>query len=81
MELAPRGSGVTFSSTCHMEQLPLGYQNLIESYVLKKDLVGIKTGSLVTDIHVALLIGAAHEKHTSGGDFKKATYRALIEVE
>lgn len=77
MEPAPRGSGVTFSSTCHMEQLSLGYQNLIKSYVLKEDLVGIKTGSLVTDIHVTLLIGAAHEKHTSGGDFKEATYRAL----
>lgn len=77
MEPGLRGSGITFQSECHIEQLPLSYQHLVEDYVLKNDLRGILTGSVVTDLKVTLLTGAVHEKHTSGGDFKEATYRAL----
>ena len=77
MEPGLSGSGITFDSECHIDQLPSSFQNLVQDYVLKKDLRGILTGSIVTDLKVTLLAGAAHEKHTSGGDFKEATYRAL----
>lgn len=77
IEAADRGCGVQFQSNCHIEQLPINYQNLIKQQVLERKIVGILTGSRVTDIKVTLLTGAAHPKHTSGGDFYEATSRAI----
>lgn len=73
----PRGSGITFESNCSSEDLDLSYQNLVKTHVFEKTHVGILTGSALTDVHIQLLIGRAHQKHTSGGDFREATYRAI----
>jgi len=70
-------SGITFKNACHPDKLSTGYQNLIRQHLLEKDHHGLLTGSPLTDIHITLLTGRAHNKHTSGGDFKEATYRAL----
>lgn len=77
MEPGARGSGITFSSVCHTDDLTMGHQRLIEHHLLEKDHHGLLTGSPVTDIHFTLLTGAAHCKHTDGGDFREATFRAL----
>ncbi|MDB8555987.1 TetM/TetW/TetO/TetS family tetracycline resistance ribosomal protection protein [Turicibacter sanguinis] len=77
LEPGERGSGVMFQSNCHVDQLSISYQNLIKQQVLERKIVGILTGSRVTDIKVTLLTGAAHPKHTSGGDFYEATSRAI----
>lgn len=77
MEPAKRNSGNSFSSVCHPNDLPLGYQHIIQQHVLERDHHGLLTGSPVTDLTCTLLIGRAHQEHTSGGDFKEAVYRAL----
>ena len=77
LEPAPRGSGILFESRCPTDVLPSQFQNLIQSHVLERDHKGILTGSTLTDVRVVLLIGRAHEKHTEGGDFREATWRAV----
>lgn len=77
LEPGERNSGITFENTCHSDALSTGYQNLIQQHLYEKDHHGIITGSPITDIKVTLLTGRAHNKHTSGGDFREATYRAL----
>ncbi|MFF5994657.1 translation factor GTPase family protein [Lysinibacillus sp. KU-BSD001] len=79
LQLEPneRGVGITFFNACHVDDLTIGHQRLIEQHVLERAHRGLLTGSAVTDIHVTLLTGAAHNKHTDGGDFREATYRAL----
>lgn len=77
LEPAPRNSGITFESECHVDDLPLSYQNLVKSHVFERTHKGILTGSPLTDVKITLLIGRYHEKHTSGGDFREATYRAI----
>ncbi|MEK3746746.1 translation factor GTPase family protein [Paenibacillus sp. FSL E2-8871] len=79
LRLAPakRGEGITYRSTCHVEQLSTGYQHLVGQHLLEKDHRGVLTGSPVTDLYITLLTGAAHQKHTHGGDFREATLRAL----
>lgn len=77
LEPAPRGSGMTFESQCSIEELDLSYQNLVQTHVFEKTHIGILTGSMVTDINIKLLTGRSHQKHTSGGDFREATYRAI----
>jgi len=74
---AARGSGITFESQCHVDNLILNYQNTIENHVFEKVHKGILTGSPITDIKVILNDGRAHIKHTVGGDFREATYRAI----
>lgn len=74
---APRGSGITFDSQCHVDTLALHYQNLIRTHVFEKAHKGVLTGSPLTDVHITLLSGRAHLKHTEGGDFREATYRAI----
>ncbi|SFC19410.1 elongation factor G [Clostridium uliginosum] len=77
LESGERNSGIVFKCECHVDDLGIGYQNLIASHIHERDHRGILTGSKVTDLKITLLNGRSHLKHTSGGDFREATYRAL----
>jgi small GTP-binding protein domain len=77
IEPAKRDSGISFDSVCHIDELVPGYQNLIRYHLFEREHHGILSGSGITDIKVTLLTGRAHQKHTSGGDFREATLRAL----
>ncbi|ERI89773.1 putative translation elongation factor G [Clostridiales bacterium oral taxon 876 str. F0540] len=72
-----RGKGVTYESSCHTDNLSVGVQNVIGRYILEREHHGILTGSALTDVKIKLLTGADHIKHTEGGDFREAAYRAL----
>lgn len=74
---APRGSGITFRSECHLDVLDSNFQHLIRTHVLEKEHKGMLLGAPLTDVTVSLIVGRAHEKHTVGGDFREATYRAI----
>ena len=73
----PRGSGVRFESLCHVDELALNWQRLIETHVYEKAHRGVLTGAPLTDVVVQLLHGRAHLKHTEGGDFRQSAYRAI----
>ena len=73
----PRGSGIRFESMCHVDKLALNWQRLIETHVFEKRHHGALIGAQLTDVTVQLLAGRAHLKHTEGGDFREATYRAI----
>ncbi len=73
----PRGSGIRFMSACPTDELKLNWQRLIETHVFEKTHRGALCGFPVTDVEVVLLTARAHEKHTEGGDFRQATYRAI----
>ena len=73
----PRGSGIRFESKCHVDILGLNWQRLIETHVFEKQHRGVLTGAALPDVTVQLLTGRAHLKHTEGGDFREATYRAI----
>lgn len=73
----PRGSGVTFDSRCHVDDLPAPYQSLIRTHVMEREHRGVLTGAPLSDVRVTLLSGRAHLKHTEGGDFRQAVYRAI----
>lgn len=77
MEPNARGTGNTFSNACHADDLSVGHQRLIEKHLFEREHHGLLTGFAVTDIHFTLLTGRAHNKHTAGGDFREATFRAL----
>ncbi len=77
IEPAPRGSGITAESECSLEVLDSNFQNLIITHILEKEHVGILTGSPLTDVNIVLTAGRSHLKHTEGGDFREATYRAI----
>ena len=77
IEPAPRNSGISFENICHANDLSIGNQNLIRHHLFERDHHGLLTGSALTDVKVTLLTGSAHHNHTSGGDFREATYRAL----
>jgi len=77
LEPGERGSGITYESRCHVDDLTYNWQRLIESHVFERTHKGVLTGSPLTDIKVTLLAGRAHLKHTEGGDFRQATYRAI----
>ena len=77
LEPGGRGSGLVFESHCSTDRLSLNWQRLIETHVHEKEHKGVLTGSPVTDLRVVLLDGRSHEKHTEGGDFREATYRAI----
>lgn len=79
LRLSPgeRGSGIVFDSACSADVLPASYQSLVRTHVFEKEHRGILTCSPLTDIKITLLTGRAHEKHTEGGDFREATYRAI----
>ncbi|WP_338753134.1 translation factor GTPase family protein [Bacillus sp. FJAT-52991] len=77
LEPAARNSGISFENTCHANDLPVGNQNLVRHHLFEKEHRGLLAGSPLTDVKVTLLTGRAHSKHTSGGDFREATIRAL----
>lgn len=77
LEPGSRGSGITFESECHVDNLAVNYQKTIENHVFEKIHKGILTGSSITDIKIILVNGRSHIKHTEGGDFREATYRAI----
>ena len=77
IEPLPRNSGIIFENKCHTDHLNVGQQNLIRAHIFEREHHGLLTGSPITDIKVTLLIGRDHNKHTCGGDFREATFRAL----
>ncbi|SEM52059.1 translation factor GTPase family protein [Paenibacillus sp. OV219] len=77
LEPAERGSGITFDTVCHPNVLSVGNQNLVKTHLFEREHHGLLTGMPLTDVQVTLLIGAAHNEHTHGGDFREATFRAL----
>lgn len=77
LEPLPRGGGIVFASECPTDRLALNWQRLIETHVFERAHRGVLTGSPLTDVRVVLLCGRAHEKHTEGGDFREAVYRAI----
>ena len=77
LEPLPRGSGLVFDSTCSTDVLDGQYQNLVLTHLAEKTHLGVLTGAPITDMKITLLIGRAHLKHTEGGDFRQATYRAV----
>ena len=77
MEPLKRGEGIIFESKCHTDNLSYGLQNLVKTHIFEKDHKGILGGYPLTDVNITLLTGRAHNKHTSGGDFREATFRAL----
>lgn len=72
-----RGSGLTFKSECREDVLDKNWQRLILTHLQEKTHIGVLTGSPITDIEIVLASGKAHPKHTEGGDFRQATYRAV----
>ena len=77
LEPLPPGSGLEFCTRCPTDELDLNWQRLILTHLEEKVHLGVLTGSPITDLRVSLLAGRAHVKHTEGGDFRQATYRAL----
>ena len=77
LEPLPRGSGLVFDTSCHQDDLDLNWQRLILTHLEEKTHVGTLTGSPITDMKITLAAGKAHLKHTEGGDFRQATYRAV----
>lgn len=70
-------SGLQFDNQCSEDLLAKNWQNLVMTHLQERSHVGVLTGSLLTDIKITLISGKAHPKHTSGGDFREATYRAV----
>ncbi len=77
LEPLPRGSGLVFDTVCHTDVLDLNWQRLILTHMAEKAHKGVLIGAPITDMKLTLLIGRAHLKHTEGGDFRQATYRAI----
>ena len=77
MEPGERGSGLVFASECRTDDLDLNWQRLILTHLAEKTHVGVLTGAPITDMKITLVSGRAHLKHTEGGDFRQATYRAV----
>lgn len=77
MEPNEPGSGLCFTSNCSEDVLDLSWQRSILTHLEEKEYVGVLTGSPITDMKITLLSGRAHPKHTEGGDFRQATYRAV----
>lgn len=77
IEPGERNIGIQYENLCHADNLTRGNQNLIKHHIYERPHRGLLTGSALTDIKISLLTGKAHNKHTSGGDFRQATYRAL----
>lgn len=77
LEPGEPGSGLEFSTDCSEDELDRNWQRLILTHLEEKQHLGVLTGSPITDMKITLLAGRAHLKHTEGGDFRQATYRAL----
>ena len=77
IEPAPRGSGLSFESRCPTDELDRNWQSLIMTNLAEKTHLGVLTDSPLTDVKISLIAGRAHIKHTEGGDFREAVYRAV----
>ena len=77
MEPGERGSGLQFGTKCSEDVLDKNWQRLILTHLEEKEHLGVLTGSPITDMQITLTAGRAHQKHTEGGDFRQATYRAV----
>ena len=77
LEPGERGSGLVFRSSCSEDMLDRNWQRLILTHLEERAHLGVLTGSPITDMKITLIAGRAHEKHTEGGDFRQATYRAV----
>lgn len=71
------GRGLTFATSCPEDSLDRNWQRLILTHLREREHVGVLTGSPITDMRITLIAGRAHLKHTEGGDFRQATYRAV----
>lgn len=77
MEAGERGSGIVITSSVPEDELAVNWQRLIMTHLEEKEHLGVLTGAPITDVRITLAAGRAHEKHTVGGDFREATYRAV----
>ena len=77
LEPGEEGSGLVFEANCRTEILATNWQRLVLTHLEEKRHPGVLTGSEITDIKITLIAGRAHQKHTEGGDFRQATYRAV----
>ena len=77
LEPGERGSGMQFDSECSEDVLDRNWQRLVLTHLEEKEHKGVLTGSVITDMQITLTSGKAHLKHTEGGDFRQATYRAV----
>ena len=77
IEPLPAGSGIEIETVCSVDELALNWQRLIMTHLAERKFRGVLTGSELTDVRFSVLTGKAHAKHTVGGDFRQATYRAV----
>ena len=77
LEPGESGSGLVFAADCSEDVLDRNWQRLILTHLAEKEYRGVLTGSAITDMKITLVAGRAHLKHTEGGDFRQATYRAV----
>ena len=77
LEPLPLNSGLIFDTSCSEDELDRNWQRLILTHLAEKTHIGVLTGSPITDMKLTLVAGKAHLKHTEGGDFRQATYRAV----
>ncbi len=77
LEPGERGSGLRFCTDVSEDELDRNWQRLILTHLMEKTHIGVLTGSPITDMKITLIAGRAHIKHTEGGDFRQATYRAV----
>lgn len=77
LEPGARNSGIVFESRCHTDHLSVGLQNVVKQHIFEREHHGLLTGSPLTDVKITLLTGRDHNKHTHGGDFREATFRAI----
>jgi len=77
LEPLERGSGIQFENNCSEDILDRNWQRLVMTHLKEKEHTGVLTGAYITDLRVSLVTGRGHNKHTAGGDFREATFRAL----
>ncbi len=77
IEPAEPGSGIEIATACKEDELDRNWQRLILTHIQEREHRGVLTGAPLTDVRITLLSGRAHQKHTEGGDFRQATYRAI----
>ncbi|WEV58618.1 TetM/TetW/TetO/TetS family tetracycline resistance ribosomal protection protein [Bifidobacterium sp. ESL0728] len=77
LEPGEPGSGLRFESRCSLDDLDRNWQRAILTHLREKEHLGVLTGSPIADMKISLVAGRGHEKHTEGGDFREATYRAV----
>lgn len=77
LEPGDRGSGMEYAANCNEDDLDRNWQRLVLTHLKEREHIGVLTGSEITDMKITLIAGRGHLKHTEGGDFRQATYRAL----